>query len=162
MKVAGANRSSSYENWKTGFGLKLAGSNRSSDYENWKTRFGLKVAGANRSFGYENRKIDFGLQLARTNQSSTLSNEFGATRGDNVREISYLGDNNAQKGLKDGKTNQKISEDDEVETTSGSALKTNESLVSNTWRLPRNKRGGKHPGFNSDYSPPKTHPHSHN
>lgn len=110
----------------------------------------------------EETSVDKVPVLPKTNKSSTLSTELGATRGDGVRETSYLGDNNAQKGLKDAKTNQKISEDDEAETTSGSALKTDESLVSVSWRLPRNKRGGKHPGFNSDYSPPKTHPPSHN
>ncbi|XP_061996001.1 root meristem growth factor 10 [Rosa rugosa] len=35
--------------------------------------------------------------------------------------------------------------------------------VSVSWRVPRNKRGiQKQPGFNLDYSPPKTHPPSHN
>lgn len=36
------------------------------------------------------------------------------------------------------------------------------SLVSVSWRVPRKKPSKKHPGFNSDYSPPKTHPPSHN
>ncbi|KAF2315384.1 hypothetical protein P3X46_014630 [Hevea brasiliensis] len=44
---------------------------------------------------------------------------------------------------------------------SGSTKK--ESLVSVPWRVPHNKHGAKkHPGFNLDYSPPKTHPPSHN
>ena len=35
--------------------------------------------------------------------------------------------------------------------------------ISVSWRLPRKKRGiQKQPGFNLDYSPPKTHPPSHN
>ncbi|XP_050387330.1 root meristem growth factor 10 [Argentina anserina] len=35
--------------------------------------------------------------------------------------------------------------------------------VSVSWRLPKKKRGiQKQPGFNLDYSPPKTHPPSHN
>ncbi|KDP28792.1 hypothetical protein JCGZ_14563 [Jatropha curcas] len=38
-----------------------------------------------------------------------------------------------------------------------------ESVVSVPWRLPRSKREeNKQPGFNLDYSPPKTHPPSHN
>jgi hypothetical protein len=28
--------------------------------------------------------------------------------------------------------------------------------------VPQKKRGERHPGFNLDYSPPKTHPPSHN
>lgn len=39
-----------------------------------------------------------------------------------------------------------------------------ESLVSVPWRVPhdKNRRREKNPGFNLDYSPPKTHPPSHN
>ncbi|XP_030491740.2 root meristem growth factor 10 [Cannabis sativa] len=36
------------------------------------------------------------------------------------------------------------------------------SGVSVSWRVPHKKRGEKQPGFNLDYSPPKTHPPSHN
>lgn len=35
-------------------------------------------------------------------------------------------------------------------------------LVSVGWRVPRKKRGEQQPGFNLDYSPPKTHPPVHN
>ncbi|KAI9076160.1 hypothetical protein K1719_041858 [Acacia pycnantha] len=42
------------------------------------------------------------------------------------------------------------------------SLKFHESFVSVTWRVPRKKKGDKNPGFNLDYSPPKTHPPSHN
>lgn len=31
-----------------------------------------------------------------------------------------------------------------------------------TWKVPEKKMGEKQPGFNLDYSPPKTHPPSHN
>ncbi|TKY63675.1 hypothetical protein E2542_SST13554 [Spatholobus suberectus] len=42
------------------------------------------------------------------------------------------------------------------------ALQT-ESLVSVSWRVPHNKKARqKHPGFDLDYSPPKTHPPHHN
>lgn len=30
------------------------------------------------------------------------------------------------------------------------------------WRVPHRKRGDQEPGFNQDYSPPKTHPPVHN
>lgn len=42
------------------------------------------------------------------------------------------------------------------------AVRTTETLASVSWRVPRKKRGEKQPGFNLDYSPPKTHPPSHN
>ena len=40
--------------------------------------------------------------------------------------------------------------------------RTKKSRVSVSWRVPHKKRGEKQPGFNLDYSPPKTHPPSHN
>ena len=43
-----------------------------------------------------------------------------------------------------------------------SAAVGSERLVSVSWRVPHKKRGEKQPGFNLDYSPPKTHPPSHN
>lgn len=42
-------------------------------------------------------------------------------------------------------------------TTSSSS-----SSSSVSWRVPHKKNGEKNPGFNVDYSPPKTHPPSHN
>ncbi|PON47295.1 hypothetical protein PanWU01x14_245440 [Parasponia andersonii] len=39
---------------------------------------------------------------------------------------------------------------------------TKSSVVSVSWRVPHKKCGEKQPGFNLDYSPPKTHPPSHN
>ncbi|XP_054780037.1 root meristem growth factor 10 [Prosopis cineraria] len=48
-------------------------------------------------------------------------------------------------------------------TGSVSSSKTHESHVSVSWSVPpKKKRGYKNPGFNLDYSPPKTHPPSHN
>ncbi|KAJ1383686.1 hypothetical protein SESBI_43155 [Sesbania bispinosa] len=44
----------------------------------------------------------------------------------------------------------------------GSGALQSESLVSVSWRVPHKKQSQKHPGFNLDYSPPKTHPPSHN
>ena len=35
-------------------------------------------------------------------------------------------------------------------------------LATVSWKLPQKHRGEKHPGFNLDYAPPKTHPPSHN
>ncbi|KAK7382250.1 hypothetical protein VNO80_01044 [Phaseolus coccineus] len=47
-----------------------------------------------------------------------------------------------------------------VKSGSGALQK---SLVSVSWRVPHNKKPRqKHPGFDLDYSPPKTHPPHHN
>jgi hypothetical protein len=75
-----------------------------------------------------------------------------ATRSEIVSEMTSLADK--QKKSK-SKSNSKTK-------TSGS--NQNESLVSVSYQVPRNrnKRAMKHPGLNSDYSPPKTHPPSHN
>ncbi|KAH7577762.1 hypothetical protein ACOSP7_001218 [Xanthoceras sorbifolium] len=85
------------------------------------------------------------LPVLPAKEKSPLSNDqVGAlSRGDSINET-RLAD-------KQKKSNEK---------TSGSHQ--TESLVSVSWQVPRNKRVAKHPGFNSDYSPPKTHPPSHN
>ncbi|KAI5564286.1 hypothetical protein POPTR_014G060400v4 [Populus trichocarpa] len=88
---------------------------------------------------------------------SSSSNEFGAAKEDSIAKTDQL-DDNAQK-LKDSRAKQKSMSDEKVKD-SGAALK--ESLVSVSWPVPQKKRGETHPGFNLDYSPPKTHPPSHN
>jgi hypothetical protein len=88
---------------------------------------------------------------------SSSSNEFGAAKEDSIAKTDQL-DDNAQK-LKDSKAKQKSMSDEKVKD-SGAAHK--ESLVSVSWPVPQKKRGETHPGFNLDYSPPKTHPPSHN
>ncbi|GMI69686.1 hypothetical protein HRI_000637900 [Hibiscus trionum] len=52
--------------------------------------------------------------------------------------------------------------DDEKDKSTSGATGTSKPVVSVSWRVPHRKRGQKHPGFNLDYSPPKTHPPSHN
>lgn len=56
-------------------------------------------------------------------------------------------------------TNQRVLKD--MGKASIFGLKT-KSHVSVSWRVPHKKHSDKHPGFNLDYSPPKTHPPSHN
>ncbi|KAE8038694.1 hypothetical protein FH972_011173 [Carpinus fangiana] len=63
-----------------------------------------------------------------------------------------------QKG-KETKTNQKTYKSEGK--TSSDAVET-ESLVSVSWHVPHKEHSEKNPGFNLDYSPPKTHPPSHN
>ncbi|GMI99077.1 hypothetical protein HRI_003577000 [Hibiscus trionum] len=48
------------------------------------------------------------------------------------------------------------------ESTTSGPIGTSKAVVSVSWRVPHRKHGEKHPGFNLDYSPPKTHPPSHN
>jgi len=91
-------------------------------------------------------------------ETSSSSDEFGAAKKDSIPKT-QLGDNADQK-LKDSKAKQKLDSVDEIEKNPGAVKK--ESLVSVSWRVPQKKRGERHPGFNLDYSPPKTHPPSHN
>ncbi|KAJ4839838.1 hypothetical protein Tsubulata_010065 [Turnera subulata] len=62
---------------------------------------------------------------------------------------------------KDSKGKERIMNDHEQKARNPSGA-GKESLVAVSWRVPQRKRGEKHPGFNLDYSPPKTHPPSHN
>ncbi|CAK7347868.1 unnamed protein product [Dovyalis caffra] len=89
---------------------------------------------------------------------SSSSNELGVAKEDHSIAKTDQLDDNAQK-LKDSKAKPKLTTDVKVKN-SGAAKK--ESLVSVSWRVPQKKRGERHPGFNLDYSPPKTHPPSHN
>ncbi|CAJ2655548.1 unnamed protein product [Trifolium pratense] len=41
-------------------------------------------------------------------------------------------------------------------------LQSKSQVSVSSWRVPHKKHSEKHPGFNLDYSPPKTHPPSHN
>ncbi|KAK8487299.1 hypothetical protein V6N13_093430 [Hibiscus sabdariffa] len=50
----------------------------------------------------------------------------------------------------------------EDEKSISGAIGTRKPVVSVSWRVPHRKHGEKFPGFNLDYSPPKTHPPSHN
>jgi activator of HSP90 ATPase len=48
-------------------------------------------------------------------------------------------------------------------TAADQTTTSSDQQVSVSWLVPRKKRGiQKQPGFNLDYSPPKTHPPSHN
>ncbi|XP_050204162.1 root meristem growth factor 10 [Mercurialis annua] len=64
-------------------------------------------------------------------------------------------------GAADETDSDSIQESNEPKESSDAVLKES-AVVSVSWRVPHNKRGEQHPGFNLDYSPPKTHPPSHN
>ncbi|KAK6240026.1 hypothetical protein QUC31_005495 [Theobroma cacao] len=87
---------------------------------------------------------------------STSSKELGSIKEDSIEESHA--DDDTQKLDAAADANHK---DNEREKTSG-AVQTNKSNVSVSWRVPHRKHGEKNPGFNLDYSPPKTHPPSHN
>ncbi|KAH8516650.1 hypothetical protein H0E87_004849 [Populus deltoides] len=106
---------------------------------------------------YQNYQKEISVTTVPTVETSSSSDEFGAAKKDSIAKT-QLGDN-AQK-LKDSKAKQKLDSVDEIEKNPGAVKK--ESLVSVSWRVPQKKRGERHPGFNLDYSPPKTHPPSHN
>ncbi|EEF50332.1 root meristem growth factor 10 [Ricinus communis] len=89
------------------------------------------------------------------------SSASGIAKEDSIVQTHLLEDNNQTS--KDSKAKNKklmMAKEDIARKSSGSVQK--ESLVSVPWRVPHKKRGDKHPGFNLDYSPPKTHPPSHN
>ncbi|XWS45896.1 hypothetical protein CRYUN_Cryun14cG0018500 [Craigia yunnanensis] len=89
---------------------------------------------------------------------ATSSKELRSIKDESIEE-SHADDDTDQK-LEDAEVNHKTVENDK-EKTSG-AVQRNKSVVSVSWRVPHRKYGEKHPGFNLDYSPPKTHPPSHN
>lgn len=82
---------------------------------------------------------------------ASMSKQNGVAKTDSVAEIPS--NDSTQKG-NETRTNQKTSK---VEGKT-----SQESLVSVSWHVPHKKRSEKNPGFNLDYSPPKTHPPSHN
>ncbi|KAK8718397.1 hypothetical protein V6N13_045632 [Hibiscus sabdariffa] len=59
------------------------------------------------------------------------------------------------------KTVENVKEREKEKSISG-AIGTRKPVVSVSWRVPHRKHGEKLPGFNLDYSPPKTYPPSHN
>jgi hypothetical protein len=86
---------------------------------------------------------------------ASLSKQNGVAKIEDVAEI--LSNESTQK-RKETRTNEKTSK---VEGKTPDAVQT-ESLVSVSWHVPHKEHSEKNPGFNLDYSPPKTHPPSHN
>ncbi|XP_010264248.1 PREDICTED: uncharacterized protein LOC104602315 [Nelumbo nucifera] len=88
------------------------------------------------------------LHLPEENQRPKQEAENGETRMDKCRE----GASTHEKSKGSDASLKKVKISGAVQT---------ESLVSVPRRVPR-KKSGQYPGFNLDYSPPKTHPPSHN
>ncbi|KAJ9188480.1 hypothetical protein P3X46_003836 [Hevea brasiliensis] len=116
-----------------------------------------RIATADQKFHISNQNDEKKVSVTVPMESSSSNEPAGAAKEDSIAETHHL-DGYAQK-LKNSKPKQKLMAEENAKN-SGSAEK--KSLVSVPWRVPHNKRGEKHPGFNFDYSPPKTHPPSHN
>jgi len=87
---------------------------------------------------------------------ASLSKQNGVAKIEDVAEI--LSNESTQKRKETRTSNEKTSK---VEGKTPDAVQT-ESLVSVSWHVPHKEHSEKNPGFNLDYSPPKTHPPSHN
>ncbi|RDX90333.1 hypothetical protein CR513_27821, partial [Mucuna pruriens] len=76
--------------------------------------------------------------------------------GDSKTETQLFGDSDQPRNRRS--TNHRVHK---ANANASGALK--KSHVSVSWRVPHNEKPSqKHPGFNLDYSPPKTHPPHHN
>ncbi|GMN44693.1 hypothetical protein TIFTF001_013892 [Ficus carica] len=96
------------------------------------------------------------IRVSEVKHSRSLSKE----RGDDNTPVKTKIEEKGTENLKDGKASRDISKRGGKGSAVASA--TTKSHVSVSWRVPHKKRGEKQPGFNLDYSPPKTHPPSHN
>ncbi|XVE74044.1 hypothetical protein DITRI_Ditri11bG0167400 [Diplodiscus trichospermus] len=83
-----------------------------------------------------------------------------STKEESIEESDHADDSGQR--LEDAAEVNRKTVENEKGKTSGAVHQTNKSVVSVSWRVPHRKHGEKHPGFNLDYSPPKTHPPSHN
>ncbi|XVF22749.1 hypothetical protein REPUB_Repub12eG0197700 [Reevesia pubescens] len=102
-------------------------------------------------------KHGFRKNLVVVQAKSTSSKELGSIKEETVEESHAVGE--TQK-LEDAEVKSKTVENEKEKTSR--AVQTDKSVVSVSWPVPHRKHGEKHPGFNLDYSPPKTHPPSHN
>lgn len=105
------------------------------------------------------QKDEKNVSVAVPMESSSSNESAGAAKEDSSTETHYLNGYGYTQKLKEPKAKKKVKAGENAKK-SGSAKK--KTLVSVPWRVPHSKRGDKHPGFNLDYSPPKTHPPSHN
>ncbi|CAK8575116.1 unnamed protein product [Lathyrus sativus] len=107
------------------------------------------------------KKLNFSLKIVEKNGFD--SSQMKVNEGDNKMKINeFVGDSEKSKNRKS--TNRRMLKGVRKVSVSVSVhgLQT-KSHVSTSWRVPHKKKHSeKHPGFNLDYSPPKTHPPSHN
>lgn len=92
---------------------------------------------------------------------SSMSTELTpATNGDNAYEGSHQAIDTTSKPKDLNDTIWKLLKDRRGKNSVDAVQKKSPGSVS--WRVPHKKRGEHQPGFNLDYSPPKTHPPHHN
>lgn len=97
------------------------------------------------------------MQIVEKNGFDSLEKK--VNQGDNKMKTNELV-GNSEKSKTRRSTNRRMLKG--VGKVSVHGLQT-KSHVSVSWRVPHKKKHSeKHPGFNLDYSPPKTHPPSHN
>ncbi|KAL3027061.1 hypothetical protein AAZX31_03G028300 [Glycine max] len=82
--------------------------------------------------------------------------------GHNKTETRLVGDSVKPRNQRSTNHHRVVQKATDANASGGGALQ--KSLVSVSWRVPHNnkKPRQKHPGFDLDYSPPKTHPPHHN
>ncbi|KAE8723329.1 Ubiquitin-like superfamily protein isoform 1 [Hibiscus syriacus] len=78
-----------------------------------------------------------------------------------IKELHVSAAKNDTQKLQDAEVKFKTVENEKEKSSSGE-IGASKPVVSVSWRVPHRKHGEKLPGFNQDYSPPKTHPPSHN
>ncbi|XP_040992623.1 root meristem growth factor 10 [Juglans microcarpa x Juglans regia] len=110
-------------------------------------------------FSNENdEKMGFEYEIsALSNVKSSPAKQHGEAKRGSIA-VNPSNDSTTDQKRKETTTNQKVPR---VEGKTPVSVQT-ESLASVSWRVPHKKPSEKNPGFNLDYSPPKTHPPSHN
>ncbi|KAJ7962121.1 Synaptonemal complex protein like [Quillaja saponaria] len=118
------------------------------------------------------KEINFSIKIGEIKGFNSLSKQHGVKHRDhnNNEDITHrlqLANAN-EKMIEDTKSTKAVhnraKKVDGIKRSTSGALKSShdQSLVSVSWRVPYQKPGEKNPAFNLDYSPPKTHPPSHN
>ncbi|KAK7339361.1 hypothetical protein VNO77_20022 [Canavalia gladiata] len=103
------------------------------------------------------KKPHFSIKDNEKNGLDTIPKEIGGMNEGNNRMKTWLV---PQKPRKRRSTNQKVLK--AMIKNSGAIQTKSLANSSVSWRVPHKKPRKKDPGFNLDYSPPKTHPPSHN
>ncbi|KAF3440022.1 hypothetical protein FNV43_RR18300 [Rhamnella rubrinervis] len=104
--------------------------------------------------------VDNGITVG-PNVKSFSENE-RLTKGDSTAVTRTVQAEDHTREVKDTKVLPNIPSKLEKGQSTTSATVGSERRVSVSWPVPHKKRGEEQPGFNLDYSPPKTHPPSHN
>ncbi|CAL5211122.1 unnamed protein product [Lathyrus oleraceus] len=106
------------------------------------------------------KKFNFSLKIVEKNGFDSIQKKKVNEDDDKIKTNELVGDSENSKNRKS--TIRRMLKGVRKVSVSVHGLQT-KSHVSVSWRVPHKKKHSeKHPGFNLDYSPPKTHPPSHN